>query len=354
MSDHMNPEEYQREALSTESTPNFIDAEHEVLFVTRASEPSEPQRAPLTSIPRGTTARLLHALIGICTEAGESQDALKKALIYKRPVGRADMIEEFGDLLWYIALGLSAVQSTISQAMRGNLAKLKKRFPDKFRLSAATERDTEAEMDALEATLGVGRPNDDYSTRELRLIGERDAALARAEAAEATHVGSMGEAMLQRIVFNYWRAAFLMYTEASELNQADHRLFDDLWRRFGVGLPIGWTPASAAQAMRDKAKETAERHLAEPARAPSTGAKNEHAFPEEYANQPINAKITDTHPAIRNTDEPQTTFTKADMDKLREQLYTEMEQRRAAVNKVVELENRINALVTTFDALRKP
>jgi hypothetical protein len=322
----MKPAEYIEEALSTEHTPDFVRLYRRTETGGQA-QPYPPEHNMLV-------ARLLHALMGEMSEIGELADNLKKHIIYDRELSRLNQLEERGDLQWYEALALSALKLSYEQVFAGNIAKLRKRFPDRFRLSAATERDTEAEMDALEATLGVAkRDTTDEVVRDL-----------------------------QSVAFNYWRAAILTYDGHchGEVDQHQHNDFDTLWQRYGAMLPINWRIgqgqdfASTFEKIKAKAKATAERHLAEPDRAPATGVEQKHAYPEEYANKPINATITDTHPAIRNTDEPQTTYTKADMDELREKLYTEMEQRRVAVNKVVELENRINALVTTFDALRKP
>jgi NTP pyrophosphatase (non-canonical NTP hydrolase) len=76
--------------------------------------------------------RLLHGTLGIGTESGELQDALKKYLIYGKDLDRDNIIEESGDLLWYIALVCSAMNVTLEEVCQKNIAKLAIRYPDKF------------------------------------------------------------------------------------------------------------------------------------------------------------------------------------------------------------------------------
>lgn len=129
----MIPNEYQKLALRTEKTPEFLRLRFD---------------------DERTHSRLLHALIGLCTEAGEAQDAVKKFLIYDLPFDEINMVEEFGDVLWYIALGLDALGVTMEDAMRRNIEKLRVRYPDKFTEERALSRDPEAERKTLEK----GRP----------------------------------------------------------------------------------------------------------------------------------------------------------------------------------------------------
>lgn len=84
--------------------------------------------------------RLLHAQLGIASEAGEIADCLKKHLIYGQPLDMANLKEECGDLLWYINLLLKALGFDIEDAMIDNIAKLKLRYPNKFTEKAAAER----------------------------------------------------------------------------------------------------------------------------------------------------------------------------------------------------------------------
>jgi NTP pyrophosphatase (non-canonical NTP hydrolase)/ribosomal protein L40E len=83
---------------------------------------------------------ILHAHMGISSEAGEVGDCIKKHFIYGQPLDTVNLVEECGDLLWYISLMLSACGSNIEQAMQENLAKLKLRYPEKFTKELAKQR----------------------------------------------------------------------------------------------------------------------------------------------------------------------------------------------------------------------
>jgi NTP pyrophosphatase (non-canonical NTP hydrolase) len=128
----MSANDYQKAALRTESTPNFVDTE-------------DPQ-----------LARMLHAALGVCTESGELQDMLKKHLIYGKDFDPINVIEECGDVLWYLALALDATGFSLQDCMERNIAKLRKRFPDRFTSEKALVRDLDAERAALQKPVGHG------------------------------------------------------------------------------------------------------------------------------------------------------------------------------------------------------
>lgn len=47
-------------------------------------------------------AHLLHMAVGIASEAGELLDAVKKKVIYRKVLDRENVIEELGDLEFYL------------------------------------------------------------------------------------------------------------------------------------------------------------------------------------------------------------------------------------------------------------
>lgn len=98
-----------------------------------------------------STIRLLHASTGVVTEGGEIADALKRHIFYGKPIDRVNLIEEAGDVLWYLAVLLNAVDSTFDEAMDKNIAKLKARFGDKFTEAQALQRDLKKERGVLES-----------------------------------------------------------------------------------------------------------------------------------------------------------------------------------------------------------
>lgn len=96
------------------------------------------------------TVRLLHAVMGIVTEAGEMMDELKRHIIYGKPIDEINLQEEVGDSFWYHALALRTLMKTIEGTMDQNIAKLAKRYPEKFTEHAALNRDLYVERAALE------------------------------------------------------------------------------------------------------------------------------------------------------------------------------------------------------------
>jgi len=97
-----------------------------------------------------TTIRILHAVMGMVTEAGELMDAVKNCIIYGKPIDTINIKEEGGDSFWYQALLSKAAGYTFESAMEANIAKLSSRYPEKFTETAALNRDLVKERRVLE------------------------------------------------------------------------------------------------------------------------------------------------------------------------------------------------------------
>lgn len=82
----------------------------------------------------------LHAAVGISGEAGELLDAVKKIWIYNKPEDRMHMIEECGDILFYMTALLDMMQVSITDLMCANMIKLTKRYPVGYSDQAAQDR----------------------------------------------------------------------------------------------------------------------------------------------------------------------------------------------------------------------
>ena len=93
---------------------------------------------------------LIHAGIGMVTEAGEFVDMLKKALFYGRPLDEVNLVEELGDVMWYVGLACSELGVELNDVMQINIDKLAARYPEKFSEESATVRDLERERAVLE------------------------------------------------------------------------------------------------------------------------------------------------------------------------------------------------------------
>lgn len=116
----MNPTRYQTDASRTAPTP---DQNQAIKLRLLSADPD-----------------LLHAAMGICTEAGEFQDAIKKVVIYNAPLDRHNLEEELGDLMWYIALACNALNIKLSNVMNANIVKLRQRYPQAFSEADAVAR----------------------------------------------------------------------------------------------------------------------------------------------------------------------------------------------------------------------
>lgn len=84
--------------------------------------------------------RLIHAMLGIASEAGEIADAIKKHVIYAKPLDTDNLAEELGDLMWYIAIPPNTIARSLGTVADQNIGKLKKRYPEKYTDELATAR----------------------------------------------------------------------------------------------------------------------------------------------------------------------------------------------------------------------
>ncbi len=86
-------------------------------------------------------AHNLHMAVGISGEAGELLDAVKKAAIYCKPIDRENVIEELGDLEFYMEGLRQELGITREETLAGNISKLGKRYQDyKFTNQQAQDR----------------------------------------------------------------------------------------------------------------------------------------------------------------------------------------------------------------------
>lgn len=97
--------------------------------------------------PFDPVGRMVHASLGICTEAGEIGTTVKAHWIYGRPVDYGNLIEEIGDLLFYIEALCQTIGVEMNDCMAANVAKLRKRYPNGYSDQAANERADKCEDD---------------------------------------------------------------------------------------------------------------------------------------------------------------------------------------------------------------
>ena len=71
---------------------------------------------------------LIHMSMGVSGEAGELTDAIKKYTIYRKPLDLENVIEELGDLEFYMQGIRNALSLTRAEILRYNIDKLEKRY----------------------------------------------------------------------------------------------------------------------------------------------------------------------------------------------------------------------------------
>jgi NTP pyrophosphatase (non-canonical NTP hydrolase) len=74
-------------------------------------------------------ASILHMAVGVSGEAGELLDSVKKHAVYQKQLDINNVIEEAGDILFYLTGLLNELGLTINDCMEANVAKLSKRYP---------------------------------------------------------------------------------------------------------------------------------------------------------------------------------------------------------------------------------
>jgi NTP pyrophosphatase (non-canonical NTP hydrolase) len=105
-----------------------------------------------TELPESVDLRIMHAIIGKFTESGELLEALAKSMD-GAPLDLVNIGEELGDDKWYDAILVDAAGFDMDVIQNTVIAKLKKRYPEKFTQEASENRDLAGERAVLEAGL---------------------------------------------------------------------------------------------------------------------------------------------------------------------------------------------------------
>ncbi|WP_222875371.1 MazG nucleotide pyrophosphohydrolase domain-containing protein [Terrihabitans soli] len=83
---------------------------------------------------------VLHGVVGIDTEAAELVELLATAIQTGEPIDSGRVVDESGDLLWYLAILFDAVGINFEEVMEKNIQKLRVRYPEKFSEHLALNR----------------------------------------------------------------------------------------------------------------------------------------------------------------------------------------------------------------------
>jgi NTP pyrophosphatase (non-canonical NTP hydrolase) len=83
---------------------------------------------------------LMVSVMGLATEAGEAVDTIKKHVEQGHDLNVDNLIEEAGDVLWYVARLCRALDVDMGAVAVRNIEKLKRRYPDGFSTEASVNR----------------------------------------------------------------------------------------------------------------------------------------------------------------------------------------------------------------------
>ena len=83
---------------------------------------------------------LLNSIMGMCGEAGEAIDLLKKHRAQGAALDIDRLVKEVGDCLWYIAEFAEASGVPLAEIAQRNIAKLKARYPEGFDADKSNHR----------------------------------------------------------------------------------------------------------------------------------------------------------------------------------------------------------------------
>lgn len=90
---------------------------------------------------------LINGVMGLCGEAGEAIDLVKKHLSQGHPLDRAALVKELGDVAWYLAETAYALEVPLDHVLEENLPKLRERYPEGFSADRSLRREeTEADV----------------------------------------------------------------------------------------------------------------------------------------------------------------------------------------------------------------
>jgi NTP pyrophosphatase (non-canonical NTP hydrolase) len=89
----------------------------------------------------GQDAHLMHMAIGVSGEAGELLDAIKKRVIYRKDLDMENVLEELGDIEFFLEGMRQGLGITREACLSANIKKLAKRYEGMmYSDSAAHER----------------------------------------------------------------------------------------------------------------------------------------------------------------------------------------------------------------------
>jgi len=103
---------------------------------------NEYQKAALRTADTSSDLDLLaNGVMGLCGEAGECIDLVKKFMFQQHEIDLAHLAKELGDVAWYLAVTAYAIGYDLETVMQMNVDKLLKRYPEGFDADRSQHRE---------------------------------------------------------------------------------------------------------------------------------------------------------------------------------------------------------------------
>ena len=93
-----------------------------------------------TASDKSKQNRVLNGVMGLCGEAGECIDIVKKHMFQGHELDAKKLIDEASDCLWYLAEIATGLGISLDDIANHNVEKLKKRYPDGFEINKSLNR----------------------------------------------------------------------------------------------------------------------------------------------------------------------------------------------------------------------
>ena len=114
-------------------------------------------------------AHLLHMAVGVSGEAGELLDAIKKHCVYQKPINMDNVIEEAGDILFYLTGLLNDLNISVEDCVKANIDKLSKRYPAGSYSNAAAIARADKDAETKEVTQ-IPNIEDDFGDVKIETV----------------------------------------------------------------------------------------------------------------------------------------------------------------------------------------
>lgn len=103
---------------------------------------NEYQKLAQRTSPTGHD-RVLNGVMGLNGEAGECIDIVKKHYFQGHELNKLKLLDELGDVLWYIAETATGLGVEMNEIAEHNIAKLRARYPQGFSAERSINRESE-------------------------------------------------------------------------------------------------------------------------------------------------------------------------------------------------------------------